>query len=278
MKITKATGQKENFNENKIKVSLRKIGAKEQDVQEIVQYINRLLYPGKSSRRILEEILTVLHKKSPALAVKYGFKNAMMDLGPSGYPFEKYIARLFKENGYRVKVGQIIKGYCVDHEVDVVAEKRDKKFMVECKYHNNFGARTDLRVALYTYARFLDIKETWEKNSNGSEIFHYPVLVTNTKCTSNAINYARCRGLKIISWHYPANQSLEKLAESKKLYPVTSLFSLDKITKNKLLKQDIVLLKDLVSINIEEFSRLTGVSTNTLRQLQKEAIDICNNL
>ena len=110
-----------------------------------------------------------------------------MGLGPTGFPFEKYIAEILKEYGYATKVGEVVKGYCVSHEVDVIAQKGKECFMIECKYHNKRGRRLDVKVAMYIYARFLDIKRAQEKIKEHKKHFHQAWLVTNTKCTREAI-------------------------------------------------------------------------------------------
>lgn len=271
MEIIKASGKKEKFSEKKIQYSLRKIGMEEREIFEILQSIKREIHFGISSKKILEIILNLIKDKSPVLAAKYNLKSAIMNLGPSGYPFEKYFAGILEEYGYTTRVGEIVKGFCADQEVDIIAVKSNKHLMIECKYHNTAGARSDLKVTLYTYARFLDVKEVWEKDKEHSEKFHQAVLVTNTKYTSSAIKFAKCRGIKMIGWHYPARQNLESLIEDKSLYPITILFSLEKSSRSKFLKKGIVFVRDLIDIDVEKTSQELGISINEIKCLQKEA-------
>lgn len=147
--------------------------------------------------------------------------------------------------------------------------------MIECKYHNSHGARSDLKVALYTYARFLDVKEVWEKHAN-VERFHQAVLVTNTKCTSEAIKFAKCRGIKVIAWSYPSGENLQSLIEGRNLYPVTVLFSLSNSARSNLLRKGIIFARDLVDMDIERVSWETGISLNEMKTLQNEARKIHN--
>ncbi len=271
MEILKASGKRERFNENKLRYSLERVGVTNSDATEIIEEIKKKIKSGVKSKTILQMVLDFLKDKDPALAAKYNLKSAMMNLGPSGYPFEEYFGRILKEHGYEVRVGETVKGYCTDQEVDIIAVKKDRHLMIECKYHNSSGARSDLKVALYTYARFLDVKEVWEKRHNDGEKFHQAVLVTNTKCTSEAIKFARCRGIKIIAWHYPAEQNLQNLIEKRNLYPITILLSLDNLTRRKLLKKGIVFARDLVDIDINELARETEIPLNELKDLQTEA-------
>ena len=82
-----------------------------------------------------------------------------MELGPSGFPFEKFVAAIIKEEGYQTEVGVIVQGACVTHEVDVVATTDHQHIMVECKYHNQQGRVNDVKIPLYIQSRFLDIEK-----------------------------------------------------------------------------------------------------------------------
>lgn len=271
MEIIKASGKREKFSEKKLRYSLERVGVHSSVVDRMVKEIGRKATPGIRSKEILKIVLDLLKREDPALAAKYNLKSAMMNLGPSGYPFEEYFAGVLKENGYEVRVGERVKGLCANQEVDVIAIKGERHLMIECKYHNSSGARSDLKVALYTYARFLDVKEVWEKRPGHVEKFHQAVLVTNTKCTSEAIKFAKCRGIKIIAWHYPSGQNLQNLIERKNLYPVTVLLSLNNVARRKLLKKGIVFAKDLIGMDIERVSRETGISLSEMNILQDEA-------
>ena len=44
-----------------------------------------------------------------------------MELGPSGFPFEKLVGKILEQEGFETRVGVIVQGNCVQHEVDVIA-------------------------------------------------------------------------------------------------------------------------------------------------------------
>jgi hypothetical protein len=198
------------------------------------------------SQDIYDLVLEHLKKNQPAAAIKYTLKKAIMGLGPAGYIFEKYIARILRAHGFETDVGRIIKGLCVNHEVDVIAEKDHNHIMIECKYHNDPGTKSDIKTALYVYARFLDIKNACEMNAN-SYSFSKVWLATNTKCTSDAISYARCVKMGVMAWHYPRKKNLEYYIESKKLYPISILPGLKEYQKNKLFDNDIFTIQDFLN-------------------------------
>jgi len=275
MEIIKASGEKEKFSKEKLYQSLKRAGAQPKLAEKVCKEVSSGIRPEMSTEEILNRTLRCLRDESPVLAARYNLKRAIMDLGPTGFPFERYIAEILKDYGYTVKVGKIVRGYCVTHEVDVIAQKADKHFMIECKYHNSRGSRSDVKVTMYTYARFLDVKAAWEKISGHQHFFHRAWLVTNTKCTSEALRYARCVGLKIISWRYPKNESLEYLIENKGLYPITILLSLTKDAQERLVQKKVILAKDLLKYSVSDLVRLTGRPSDVVKKLQEEARELC---
>ena len=137
--ITKASGEKAPFSIEKLRNSLRRAGAGKKVIKRIETELQQILYQGISTREIYQKAFSLLKKVSTHLAAKYKLKKAILELGPSGYPFERYVGEILKHEGYRVQVGQIVQGHCVQHEVDVVAEKDDQYFMIECKFHSDQG-------------------------------------------------------------------------------------------------------------------------------------------
>jgi hypothetical protein len=101
--------------------------------------------------------------------------------------------------------------------------------------------------------------------------------VTNTRCTSDAIKYAGCVGLKIVSWKYPDENSLERMIENKKLYPVTILSSIKKSSLNILFGNDIVLVRDIADMDEGIFIKRSGLDIAAARTLKKEADELCRN-
>ncbi|MCL5090815.1 MAG: restriction endonuclease [Patescibacteria group bacterium] len=237
--IIKATGEIEPFAEKKVLASLIRAGADEELAERIVDQVRPQLYPNIPSFEIYDRVMKILKKEKRDLAERYNLKKAIMELGPSGYPFEKFIAAVLEANGYEVKTNQAVLGRCVSHEIDIVAresDKTNKTYMIECKFHNLAGGRTDIKAALYTYARFLDIKHKG---------FDIPWLVTNTKVTQDVKAYALCVGMEITSWDYPEENSLRHLVDESRLHPVTALTNLSATKKQDLVARGIIFCKDM---------------------------------
>lgn len=236
--VIKANGEKEAFDDNKIINSINRAGVPINVQSQALSYVKKNLYPNIPTSKIYKNITNFLQKtKNPYFNTRYKLKEAIMTLGPTGYPFEDFISKILQDDGYKTETRQIVCGKCVNHEIDVIARKDDKKIMIEAKFHNFPGTKTDVHVALYTKARFEDVK-----NKNG---FNEVWLVTNTKCTIDAISYSQCVGIKIISWSYPQGESLQDLVEKSGRIPITALTSLSESQKQKLLQNHIVLCKDI---------------------------------
>ena len=147
--ITKRTGEKVPFDKQKLKRSLERSGASEEDISTIINQVNSRLVDGMSTHKVYQMAYAILRKKSNKVAGKYRLKKAIFELGPTGYPFERFVGELLKYQGYQVQIGQTIQGHCVSHEVDVIAEKANKKFMIECKFHQGGDKKSDVKVSLY---------------------------------------------------------------------------------------------------------------------------------
>lgn len=261
--VTKASGDIQAFNPKKIYNTILEAGGSKQLAAETVKLVENKYYKGISTREILKLILENL-KKEPGVSQRYNLKQAIMSLGPSGFPFEHYFARILDKYGYRTKVNNHIKGKRIIHEVDIVAKKDNLSYMVECKYHNEPGTSTKLHVALYTYARFLDIGN-----------LDFPWLATNTKCVDDAVEYAKGVNMKITSWNYPKEESLKALIERKRLYPITSINSIDDKIKEKLFSENIVLATDLLDYIPNQLSKKTGLGISQINQILKEVKEVC---
>jgi len=220
--ITKASGQKELFDIKKLEKSLRKADMPEKLIKQINTGLKKA--PGiKSTHDVFQYVIQYLKQENPPLASRYNLKLALIELGPAGYPFEKFVAEIFRMQGYKVELNQIIKGMCVDHETDFIATKNNKNIMAECKFHTRQGLKTDVKVTLYIQARFDDIEKMQEEKKGRREEIHKALIVTNTRFTSKAIKYGECMGIDLIDWSYPKDNSLPDIIHKFKVHPITTL-------------------------------------------------------
>jgi len=246
IKIKKYSGALVDFDLEKLKNSLKRTKADEDLIRKIIIDVQSKLYDGISTKEIYQMAYKMLNKTiSKSSASRYKLKKAIMELGPTGFPFEKFVAAILRADGFRAEVGVFVKGYCVLHEVDIVAKNEKKHFMVECKYHNQQGKVNDIKIPLYIQSRFLDIDRQCKIKEGDKFKFHQGWIYTNTRFSSEAVKYGECAGLKLVSWDYPENNSLSDQINKHGLFPITSLVTLSKKDKEKLLEKEFVLCKDI---------------------------------
>ena len=243
--ITKASGQKVPFNKGKLKQSLLRSGATNEKADEITNEVTEMLIEGISTRKIYKTAFRLLRNDSRPTAARYKLKQAIMELGPSGFPFEQFIGELLKHRGYKTQVGVIVKGHCVNHEVDVIAEKDEHHFMIECKFHNWQGTVSDVKIPLYIQSRFLDVERQWKQMDGHAKKFHQGWVVTNTRFSEDAVQYGRCMNMNLVGWDYPPNNAIKDWIDGSGLHPVTSLTTLTQKEKQQLLDKNIVLCKTI---------------------------------
>lgn len=255
--ITKEDGEVEQFEPRKLEESLVRSGALQTTADKIVRTVMNDLKAGVCDpnsnlgavctiHQIYHKAFDMLKETSRAAAARYSLRRSIMEFGPTGFPFEEYVAAIFKAKGYETLTGQMVFGGCVPHEVDVIAWNKEKLIMAEVKYHNEHAGKSDLKTALYIKARYDDLKDNlYEYGGFSPRKIDDWYLITNTKFTETAVTYAGCKGLKLISWSYPDHGNLLDMIEETKLHPVTCLTTLTDGEKRDLLAKDIVLCKTI---------------------------------
>jgi hypothetical protein len=275
MKIIKANGVETSYLPEKIVRSLERTGASKEVIQKVLAETEKELFDGIHTKTIYKIVFRNLKKINRSIAHKYHLKNAIMELGPTGFPFEKFISILLEAEGFQTVIDQIVPGRCIKHEVDIVSQKDSERFLMECKFHSLAGTTCGVKDALYVYARFLDIEKTWIDKPRLPKKFHQGWLVTNTRFSPDAEKYGRCVGLGLLSWNYPKGSSLRERIDKKGLYPITCLSSLSKREKALLLEKNIVLCHSLHK-NPSEL-RGIGLSEVKKRKVVQEAKTICKS-
>lgn len=253
IEVINASGQKEPFDPQKIRHTVLKSGADAALADEIVKKVESQVHDGMKTGKVFDLVMRALKEASAQVAARYDLKGSIMRLGPAGFTFETYMAEVLTQYGYEVKIRQSVKGKCATHELDLVfSEKKDgqeHRFFAECKHHSSLGIYLDLKEALYTYARFLDLVEG--HNAGVCLSFEGAWLICNTRASTEAQAYADCVGLNLLCWNYPPGKGLQNLIEEKKLYPITMLPSVDAQSLTALGRYSFLLLRDLVRCDFE---------------------------
>ena len=270
--VVKANGQTELFDADKIRQSLLRSGTEPGIIDAVIESVRNKIYTNISTQKLYKIVFGELRKRHRPAAGKYHLKKAIMELGPTGFPFEKYIAEIFKAEGYYTQTGKIKMGQCVKHEVDVIAENDTEQIMMECKFHSQPGTVCNVKHALYVSARFQDIERNIKSGAFTDSKPFKGWLVTNTRMTSDAEQYGVCFGLGLLSWNFPEGKSLRERIDESGLHPVTCITSLNRSEKEQLLNKSIVLCKSLYMV--PEVLQEIGISELRAQRIIKEAENI----
>ncbi len=271
--ITKASGEKAEFSLDKLKVSLRKSGAGNAMVEEVLHQLKPMLYEGISTKKIYRHAYSILKKLSKPTAARYSLRKGIMQLGPSGFPFEKFVSELLRAQGFATEIGVFVEGNCVQHEIDVIAFKDGERFMIECKYHNQGLTKSNVRIPMYIQSRFKDVEMEQDPALAGEVRFHQGWVVTNTRFTDDAIRYAYCMNIHLLGWDYPTKAGLKDMVDSFGLYPLTCLTTLSKAEKQRLLDSNIVLCREL--LHSKKLLTKAGVKENHQQSVLNEVENLC---
>lgn len=266
--VTKGNGEKVVFNPDKLKQALASSGAMRDEQEKITRMVTQKLYDGIPTGKIYRMAFDLLKSESYKMAGRYKLKNAIMELGPTGFPFEKFVGKIFETMGYEVQTGIIVHGKCVTHEIEKKKKKPGEMLMIECKFHSDNLTKSSVQVPLYIHSRFQDVKATWEKEY-GQNIRYQGGVVTNTRFSDDAVNYGNCAGLMVISWDYPAGNGLKHIIDKSGLHPVTSLISLTKAQKQQVLEKGIVLCNELD--NSRNLLKEMGIQERQIENILREA-------
>lgn len=276
MKVVKRSGEVAEFDRQKLERSLLNSGALPSVVKDVLLTIDKQVFDGISTKQIYKQAFAMLKKESNAHAARYNLRTALQLLGPAGFFFEKFIARLYAAEGWETKTNLMLQGRCVSHEVDVAMKKADITMMAECKFHNSREAVSDVKVPMYILSRFNDLKLNRHNIFTKSDIINSCLIVTNNRFSSDAIAFANCSGLRLLSWDYPGKDSIRLKIDTKGLYPVTCLTTLTLVEKEKLLILEILLVEDIMKNT--DCLRKINLSEGRIKNVLKEASELCKYL
>lgn len=273
-------GEEEPFSAEKVYQSAKRTGASDQLAEEIVKNVKKIIRPGIKTSRIFDVVKRGLGKENARAAIRFSLKKSIERLGPTGFPFEKYIKAIFEESGYGVDINQYIQGKCITYEVDFLAKKGKTIYVGECKYRNLPQQEAiNLTITLANFAKFLDLKEGgFFKQKQFGDCEVKSLLVTNSKFSSDSINFSKCREVGLLGWRYPNDKGLEYFIESQGLYPITILPSLSGYLSHIFVSSGLMLVKDIFEIDIQKFSKENRIPQNKIEPLIEEAKILLNRV
>jgi hypothetical protein len=274
--VTKAGGYTAPFSAEKVRASLERSGASPKAIDAVIKELTLRAYPGMPTHMVHKIAFNLLRRYSRPAAGRYHLKQAIFELGPTGFPFEQFIAALFQQAGFAAVTNQLMNGRCVKHEIDILAVKQSNYHIIECKYHQLAGTHCDVKTPLYVQARFKDIESGWTAASGKEAAACQAWLVTNTRFTPDALQYGQCAGLHLMSWDFPNGKSLKDVIDKTGLYPVTCLTTLNRNEKQRLLVKGVVLCETLAAH--PSYCDAAGISPHKKAAAIAEAQHLCNKM
>ncbi|MEO1438392.1 MAG: restriction endonuclease, partial [Bacteroidota bacterium] len=249
--VQKESGEREPFVLEKLRHSLERVGAKEETIVKIINNIEHDIHDQTiTSRKLFNKAYQELKKRAKPVAARYKLRKAIIELGPSGYPFERFIGEIFKVQGFDVQVGVNVQGHCVNHEIDVIAIKDNRKVYVECKFHRDGNYKNDVKIPLYIHSRYRDIERQRRKDPAEKNYNFEGWLITNTRFSDDALRYGYCSNMTLLGWDQPKKGNLKDRVDLAGLHPLTCLSSLTKYEKKRLLDTNIVLARHVLESEV----------------------------
>ena len=267
--VTKADGTRQLFEREKVIRTCLRMGANRKTAEEIVDKVEKRLYDGIPTRKVLQLTLRLLRSYKPALRHFLDLRRGL-SLMNSKPEFEVFVQVLLANSGFKVSPNMILAGKCVEHEVDAIAKKDGVTFFVEAKHHINYHTLTGLDESRIARAILEDVTEGFELGSCSVKI-DKAMIVTNTRYSEHARRYGKCRDIVQIGWNSPVGLSLQSMIEENNLYPTSCIRGLKRETRTKLVNKRILLKKQLLEMKPSTLARETGIPKETLKQLQAKA-------
>ena len=265
MRVTKADGSIQPYDRRKVLSTCLKLGADSALAESVADKVERHLYDGIPTKKILRMLSRYLKQHQPSIGERTDLKNALSLL--RGKPdWELFVQLLFAELGYAVGRNVTVSGHCVNCEIDAILKKGSEQILAEAKHRSDPHARVDLNTCREVRAVIEDLADGYRQGSNTQQ-FTGALIVCNTRFTDLALQYAKCRGIECLGWNVPKDNGISTLIEQKQLYPITMLRRLDPETQQTLGDAGIVLLKQLVTTSLDGIADKTGVDKAKLQEL-----------
>jgi hypothetical protein len=274
--VTKADGSKQLYSREKAVQTCLRMGADRQVAEQIANQVERRLYDGITTRKILQIIFSLMRKPKPAVRHLFDLRRGISLMEPKP-EFEVFIQEILAHSGFQVKPNTILKGLCGEHEVDAIATKNGLTYFVEAKHHFTYHALTGLDETRIARAILEAVTEGYQQGVTKIKL-DTAVIVTNTRYSKHALNYGSCRGIVQIGWTTPEGSGLRDVVEKHKLYPLSCLRGVNVETRLLLVDASIVFIKQVLEHDADYYERKLSLPHQTVLSLMDKASHIAKTL
>jgi len=230
IEVVKHDGSRQAYDQAKVLNSILRAGVAREKALPILSRVEAKLYDHIPTAELYQLVAQEIKKAGLVQHSRfYRLREALAKM--DSIDFEKFVDQVLSQSGYLCQWNQLVSGFCIEHQVDVVAEnKQQELFFVEVKHHRNFHRECGLGTMAELWARLEDLRKGF-RTGRTKKNFANAWLITNTKFSDHAKRYARCQGLRLSGWRFSLNgqqtdEGLEKMLEK------LGLAEVDKMIRN----------------------------------------------
>lgn len=269
VRVRKFDGSLEAFSRQKVVLFCLRMGASKREAETIVDKVEAHLYDEIPTKRILQMARHYLKQHRPEAELRRDLRSAICLLRPKP-DWERFVQLLMRETGFNVEGNRVLRGKCVENEIDGILRKNSQTIMLEVKHHVDPHTKTGLDIPRQVWATYTDLVEGFKLAYHDID-FTGALIVCNTKFSDEGKQYADCQRIGHLSWKNPIERGLEVLIEEEKCYPITMLKEVDRQTESALGDHGIVLLKQMLDADAEKLSLQTGIRIERAKRLMANA-------
>ena len=267
--MIKADGSKQLFDKGKVVRTCLRMGASPELAMEVADKVEDRVCEGMPTSKVLQLIFRFMRRDKPDLRYLFDLRKGLSLMG-SKPEFELFVLVLLAHQGFEVTANRILKGRCVEHEVDGIARKDGVTYFVEAKHHLSYHALTGLDESRIARAVLEDVSESFQLGRTDLKI-DKAMIVTNTRYSEHAMKYGQCRDIMQVGWNYPFNEGLEAIIEEKRLHPLSCIRVLSDEVRLRLVDCGVVLISQLLAEDPYALTRKTGLTLDTIKEIMEKA-------
>ena len=143
IRVRKFDGSLEAYNRKKIILFCLRMGASKRDAETIADKVEARLYDEIQTKKILQMARRYLKKYKPDVGLRRDLRSSI-SLIRSKPDWELFVQLLMKEVGYEVEGNRVLRGKCVENEIDGILRKNSQTILLEAKHHLNPHTKTSL--------------------------------------------------------------------------------------------------------------------------------------
>lgn len=270
--IVKSNGDRVPFQPDKIRATLKRVGARPDTVEHVVQKVSAKIKDDMATKKLLGLVRKELSKEDRCIAHRYNLRRGLLRLGPAGFKFEQYVASILNAYDYKAEVPEKeIAGFCVDHEIDVIATKGKRATLIEAKFRNAFEDTVTLKDAMSTWARFIDINDNARirKGRRYDDVW----IVTNGRFSDSARQFCNCKDVRMVGWS-SGERSLASMVDHQALYPITVLDDLRQWETDAFAKKGYMLCREIAEKDVATITKQTGIASGRASKIIQDCKEI----